>query len=142
MRDWRGIRAEIGDRVFYATADGAREPKLHEAWVEEAGETHIRVRPTASPFGGMIQAMTTRFAGCIGPKTSLWPRGTAFILTRAVTPRCPRPQRKPPGILPLAGRHEPIARHCPASTTARLSTSPVNSRGLGGCGAPDVEKCS
>jgi hypothetical protein len=54
MRDWRGIRAEIGDRVFYATADGAREPKLHEAWVEEAGETHIRVRPTASPFGGMI----------------------------------------------------------------------------------------
>ena len=54
MRDWRGIRAEIGDRVFYATADGAREPKLHEAWVEEAGETHIRVRPTVSPFGGMI----------------------------------------------------------------------------------------
>jgi hypothetical protein len=41
MRDWRGIRAEIGDRVFYATADGAREPKLHEAWVEEVGETHI-----------------------------------------------------------------------------------------------------
>jgi len=73
MRDWRGIRAEIGDRVFYATADGAREPKLHEAWVEEAGEAHIRVRPTASPFGGMI-GMTTRFSGCIG-KTSLWSRG-------------------------------------------------------------------
>ena len=35
MRDWRGIRAEIGDRVFYATADGAREPKLHEAWAED-----------------------------------------------------------------------------------------------------------
>jgi hypothetical protein len=48
MRDWRGIRAEIGDRVFYVTADGARKPKLHEAWVEEVGETHIRVRPTAS----------------------------------------------------------------------------------------------
>jgi hypothetical protein len=45
MRDWRGIRAEIGDRVFYATTDGARKPRLHEAWVEEVGETHIRVRP-------------------------------------------------------------------------------------------------
>ena len=54
MRDWRGIRAEIGDRVFYATADSARQPKLHEAWVEEVGETHIRVRPTASAFGGLI----------------------------------------------------------------------------------------
>ena len=52
MRDWRGIRAEIGDRVFYMTADGAR--KLHEAWVEEVGETHVRVRQTASPFGEMI----------------------------------------------------------------------------------------
>jgi hypothetical protein len=30
------------------------QPKLHEAWVEEVGETHIRVRPTASPFGEMI----------------------------------------------------------------------------------------
>ena len=54
MRDWRGIRAEIGDRVFYVTADGARRPRLHEAWVEEVGESHIRVRPTASPFGEMI----------------------------------------------------------------------------------------
>ena len=54
MRDWRGIRAEIGDRVFYATADGVRQPRLHEAWIEEVGETHIRVRPTASPFGEMI----------------------------------------------------------------------------------------
>jgi len=54
MRDWRGIRAQIGDRVFYATADSARKPKLHEAWVEEVGETHIRVRPAASPFGEMI----------------------------------------------------------------------------------------
>src|SRR4029077_12319749 len=54
MRDWRGIRAEIGDRVFYATADGVRQPRLHEAWIEEVGETHIRIRPTASPFGEMI----------------------------------------------------------------------------------------
>jgi hypothetical protein len=82
MRDWRGIRAEIGDRVFYATADGAREPKLHEAWVEEVGETHIRVRPTASPFGGMI-GMTTRFAGCIGPKTSLWSRAQFYLTGRS-----------------------------------------------------------
>ena len=54
MRDWRGIRAQIGDRVFYATADGARKPRLHEAWVEAVGETHIRVRPTASPFGETV----------------------------------------------------------------------------------------
>jgi hypothetical protein len=54
MRDWRGIRAEIGDSVFYVTADGARKPRLHEAWVEAVGETYIRVRPTASPFGEMI----------------------------------------------------------------------------------------
>src|SRR5690348_13999731 len=77
MRDWRGIRAEIGDRVFYATADGVRQPKLREAWVEEVGETHIRVRPTASPFGEMI-GNDTRFAGCIGPNTSLWSRGTVL----------------------------------------------------------------
>ncbi len=54
MRDWRGIRAEIGDRVFYVTADGAPKPRLHGAWVEAVGETHIRVRPIASPFGEMI----------------------------------------------------------------------------------------
>ena len=54
MRDWRGIRAEIGDRIFYVTASGARKPKLQEAWVEEAGETHLRVRPTGGPFGQMI----------------------------------------------------------------------------------------
>jgi hypothetical protein len=77
MRDWRGIRAEIGDRVFYATADGARKPRLHEAWVEAVGETHIRVRPTASPFGKR-SVMTTRFAGFIGPKASLWSRGTVL----------------------------------------------------------------
>ena len=54
MRDSRGIRAAIGDRVFYVTADGPRKPKLHGVWVEEVGETHIRVRPTASPFGETI----------------------------------------------------------------------------------------
>jgi hypothetical protein len=51
MRDWRGINAAIGDRVFYITADGTRKPEIHEAWVEEADESHILVRPTASAFG-------------------------------------------------------------------------------------------
>ena len=75
MRDWLGIRAEIGDRVFYATADGARKPRLHEAWVEAVGETHIRVRPTASPFdetAGNDHEVRWLF---IGPKASLWSRG-------------------------------------------------------------------
>ncbi len=51
MRDWRGIKAMIGDRVFYVTVDGAHEPEIHEAWVEEADEAHILVRSTASAFG-------------------------------------------------------------------------------------------
>ena len=51
MRDWRGINAMIGDRVFYVTVDGARKPEIHEAWVEEADEAHILVRSTASAFG-------------------------------------------------------------------------------------------
>jgi hypothetical protein len=51
MRDWRGIKAVIGDRVFYATADGGNKPEIHEAWVEETDESHILVRLTASAFG-------------------------------------------------------------------------------------------
>ena len=51
MRDWRGIKAGIGDRVFYVTVDGTREPEIHEAWVEEADESHVLVRSTASAFG-------------------------------------------------------------------------------------------
>jgi hypothetical protein len=51
MRDWRGIKAVIGDRVFYVTIDGTHEPEIHEAWVEEADESHILVRSTASAFG-------------------------------------------------------------------------------------------
>ena len=95
MRDWRGIRPEIGDRIFYVTADGARKPKLHEAWVEDVGETHIRVRPTASPFGEMIG----------NDHEVRWLH---------------RPEDF--GILPLAARHEPIARRGPGSTASRLST--------------------
>jgi hypothetical protein len=51
MRDWRGIKAMIGDRVFYVTIDGTHKPEIHEAWVEEADESHILVRSTASAFG-------------------------------------------------------------------------------------------
>jgi hypothetical protein len=50
MRDWRGIKAVIGDRVFYVMADGTHKPEIHEAWVEEADESHILVRSTASAF--------------------------------------------------------------------------------------------
>jgi hypothetical protein len=53
VRDWRGIKAVIGDRVYYVTVDGADKPEMHEAWVEEAGESYILVRPTASAFGGV-----------------------------------------------------------------------------------------
>ena len=51
MRDWRGIKAGIGDRVFYVMADGTHEPEIHEAWVEEADESHILARSTAGAFG-------------------------------------------------------------------------------------------
>ena len=51
MRDWRGIKAVIGDRVFYVTVDGAHKPEIHEAWVEEADESDILVRSTASASG-------------------------------------------------------------------------------------------
>jgi hypothetical protein len=51
MRDWRGIKAVIGDRVFYVTVDGAHKPEIHEAWVEEADESQLLVRSTASAVG-------------------------------------------------------------------------------------------
>ena len=51
MRDWHGIKAAIGDRVFYVTVDGTHEPEIHEGWVEEADESHILARSTASAFG-------------------------------------------------------------------------------------------
>jgi hypothetical protein len=51
MRDWRGIKAMIGDRVFYVTVDNADKPEIHEAWVEAADESHVLVRSTASAFG-------------------------------------------------------------------------------------------
>jgi hypothetical protein len=51
MRDWRGIKAVIGDRVFYVTADGTQKPEMHEAWVEGVDEAHILARPTASSSG-------------------------------------------------------------------------------------------
>jgi hypothetical protein len=51
MRDWRGIKAMTGDRVFYVTVASADKPEIHEAWVEEADESHVLVRSTASAFG-------------------------------------------------------------------------------------------
>jgi hypothetical protein len=51
MRDWRNIKAVIGDRVFYVTADGTSKPAIHEAWVEQVDHARILVRTTASPPG-------------------------------------------------------------------------------------------
>jgi hypothetical protein len=51
MRDWRGIPAAIGDRIFYVSADATREPAIHEAWVEQVDQTRVLVRTTATPSG-------------------------------------------------------------------------------------------
>jgi len=58
MRDWRGIRAEIGDRVFYVTADGARKPGLHEAWVEGQVSGSTWAPPLWIPYSTMALGMT------------------------------------------------------------------------------------
>ena len=54
MRDWRGIKAAIGDRVFYVTVDNTHKPEIHEAWVEEVDEGHILVGSAASSSGEVI----------------------------------------------------------------------------------------
>jgi hypothetical protein len=54
MRDWRGIRAVIGDRVFYITVDSIHKPEIHEAWVEEVDEEHVLVGSVASSSGDVI----------------------------------------------------------------------------------------
>jgi hypothetical protein len=51
VRDWRGINAVIGDRVFYVTTDGTCRPEIHEAWVEDVDEARILVRSAASSAG-------------------------------------------------------------------------------------------
>jgi len=51
VRDWRGINAVIGDRVFYVTTEGPRKPVIHEAWVEDVEEARILVRSTATSTG-------------------------------------------------------------------------------------------
>jgi len=51
MRDWRGINAAIGDRVFYVWAGAAGEPAIHEAWVEQVDQARVLVRTAASPPG-------------------------------------------------------------------------------------------
>jgi hypothetical protein len=48
MRDWRGIKAVIGDRVFYVTVDSTHKPEMHEAWVEEVDDGRILVGSAAS----------------------------------------------------------------------------------------------
>jgi hypothetical protein len=63
---------------FSTLRDGAHEPKLHEAWVEEVSETHIRVRPTASPFGGRI-GMTSEVRWLHRPKDFVVVKGHSFI---------------------------------------------------------------
>jgi hypothetical protein len=54
MRDWRGINAVIGDRVFYVTVNGTHTPKIHEAWVEKADDIRILVRSAASSSDEII----------------------------------------------------------------------------------------
>jgi hypothetical protein len=73
MRDWRGIKAVIGDRVFYVTDDGSRTPEIHEAWVEEAGESHILVRSTARAFGEV---------GGNGPQTRRLKQPEDFVVVK------------------------------------------------------------
>ena len=51
MRDWRGINAVIGDRVFYVTTDGTRRPQIHKARVEDIDETRVLVRSAGSVTG-------------------------------------------------------------------------------------------
>jgi len=51
MRDWRGIKAAIGDRVFHFSVDAAHGPAILEAWIEEADQTRVLVRTAANPFG-------------------------------------------------------------------------------------------
>ena len=54
MRDWRGTKAVISDRVFYVTVNGTHTPKLHQAWVEKADEIRIVVRSAASSSDEII----------------------------------------------------------------------------------------
>ena len=78
MRDWRGIKAVIGDRVFYVMVDGTRKPEIHEAWVEEADESHILVRSTASAFGELSgNGRETR--GLKQPEDFVVVKGQGFI---------------------------------------------------------------
>jgi hypothetical protein len=78
MRDWRGIKAVIGDRVFYVMADGAHEPEIHEAWVEEADESHILVRSTASAFG-KVSGIGREIRRLKQPEDFVVVRGQGFI---------------------------------------------------------------
>jgi hypothetical protein len=54
MRDWRGIKAVIGDRVFFVTVDSTCKPEIHEAWVEGVDEGRVLVGSAASSSGEVI----------------------------------------------------------------------------------------
>jgi hypothetical protein len=51
MRDWHGIKAAIGGKVFYVSADATGEPAIHQARAEEADQTRVLARTAASPSG-------------------------------------------------------------------------------------------
>ena len=78
MRDWRGIKAVIGDRVFYVTTDGTRRPEMHEAWVEDVDEARILVRSAASSTGPVTgSAQETRWLK--EPEDFVIVKGRGFI---------------------------------------------------------------
>lgn len=68
----------IGDRVFYVMADGTHKPEIHEAWVEEADESHILVRSTASAFGG-VSGNGRETRGLKQPQDFVVVKGQGFI---------------------------------------------------------------
>jgi hypothetical protein len=50
MRDWHGIKAAIGDQVFYVPADATGEPAIHQARPKRRTR-RVLARTAASPSG-------------------------------------------------------------------------------------------
>jgi hypothetical protein len=86
MRDWRGTKAVISDRVFYVTVNGTHTPKLHATWVEKADEIRIVVRSAASSSDEIIgNAAELR---CLHhPDGFVVVKGTRLYLTRGESAR-------------------------------------------------------
>ena len=80
---WPGAAIETGAGSEPRSVTGFSTPRptapVSRSFTRHGSKRRERTpfRPTASPFGER-SAMTTRFAGCIGPKTSLWSRGTVL----------------------------------------------------------------